>query len=140
MQYLVDTCKLHLYCLCGVYFFADWIDAVSSDDKEGKFTVSDPKDKARQNQYLYFQSSGQGPYFGQAAHFSMFAPEKIEYGINRYKNEVKRVFTVLENVLSESGDWLIGNKCTIADLAFYVSHDNKATILLCAKLILHILF
>lgn len=48
-----------------------------SDDKENKFGVESAKDKATLNQWLFFQASGQGPYFGQSAHFKIFAPEKI---------------------------------------------------------------
>lgn len=44
---------------------------VDTYDKENKFGVSSAKDKALLNQYLYFQASGQGPYFGQAAHFKV---------------------------------------------------------------------
>jgi glutathione S-transferase len=47
----------------------------------------------------------------------MFAPEKIPYAINRYKDEVKRVFGVLESVLSKQ-EFLVGGKLTIADLSF----------------------
>lgn len=67
---------------------------------------------------LISQASGQGPYFGQAAHFKMFAPEKIPYGIKRYADEVKRVMGVLESVLADGREWLIAGKCTIADLSF----------------------
>ncbi|KDE04826.1 hypothetical protein MVLG_04790 [Microbotryum lychnidis-dioicae p1A1 Lamole] len=92
---------------------------VDTYDKEGKFTVSDPKEKAQLNQLLFFQASGQGPYYGQAAHFFLFAPQKIPYAIKRYKDEVKRVLGVQEELLKEAkGGYLVGGKVTIADLAF----------------------
>lgn len=64
------------------------------------------------------QASGQGPYFGQAAHFKMFAPEKIPYGIKRYADEIVRVLGVLESVLADGREWLMAGKCTIADLSY----------------------
>ncbi|KAI5474391.1 glycosylphosphatidylinositol transamidase [Pseudohyphozyma bogoriensis] len=86
-------------------------------DKEKKFTVTDPKEKAILDQWLFFQASGQGPYFGQAYHFSKSAPEKIPYAITRYENEVDRVLKVLDSVLSKT-EWLVGGKVTIADISF----------------------
>ncbi|GAA6013694.1 hypothetical protein JCM11491_005061 [Sporobolomyces phaffii] len=91
-------------------------------DTEKKFTVTGIEDEARLDTWLFFQASGQGPYFGQAAHFKMFAPEKIPYGIERYAKEVERVFSVLESVLAQQ-PWLVGDKLTIADLSF-ISWSN----------------
>jgi len=79
--------------------------------------------------WLYFQASGQGPYFGQAQWFTYFAPEKIPYAIERYQKEIRRVFGVLNNVLSKR-EWLVGNKCTIADLSFIRYNELAATELL----------
>jgi len=68
-------------------------------------------------QYLHFQMSGQGPYYGQAAWFVRFHPEQIESAKNRYLDQIKRVLGVLNNILKDK-EYLVGNKCTIADLAF----------------------
>ncbi|GAA5837324.1 hypothetical protein JCM5353_006970 [Sporobolomyces roseus] len=95
---------------------------VAKYDTEKKFTVSGIEDETLLDTWLFFQASGQGPYFGQAAHFKMFAPEKIPYGIERYAKEVQRVFSVLESVLSKQ-DYLVGGKLTIADLSF-ISWNN----------------
>lgn len=57
------------------------------------------------------------------AHFSMFAPEKITYAIDRYQKEVERVFSVLESVLSKQ-EWLAADRVTIADIAFYPVSDT----------------
>jgi len=67
--------------------------------------------------WLFFQNAGVGPMQGQAAHFSRYAPEKIEYGINRYQNETRRLYSVLEARLKQNGDWLVGDRMTIADIA-----------------------
>ncbi|KAH0592337.1 hypothetical protein MHUMG1_09950 [Metarhizium humberi] len=81
-------------------------------------------------QFLYFQASGQGPYYGQAAWFKKFHHENLPSALDRYVKEVQRVTGVLEKVLSEKkvspgqdGPWLVGGKCSVADLAF-ISWQN----------------
>ncbi len=69
--------------------------------------------------WLFFQNAGVGPMQGQANHFYRYAPEMIEYGISRYQNETRRLYSVLENRLKENGNWLVGDKLTIADIANY---------------------
>ena len=90
---------------------------VDKYDPEHKISASNDADKYHQLQYLFFQSSGQGPYFGQAAWFANWHPEKLPSAIERYKKEILRVFGVLESVLSKQ-EWLAGDKATIADLSF----------------------
>lgn len=85
-------------------------------DTEHKISVTGD-DKYHELQWLYFQASGQGPYFGQAGWFLIFHPEKVPSAVERYKNEVKRVFSVLDGVLSKQ-EWLVGGKMTIADISF----------------------
>ncbi|KAG0141520.1 hypothetical protein CROQUDRAFT_663736 [Cronartium quercuum f. sp. fusiforme G11] len=94
-------------------------------DKEGKFTVTKPEEKYLQLQWLFFQASGQGPYFGQAVWFKNYHSEKIPSAIERYENEIKRVFGVLDSVLSKQ-EWLVGGKYTIADLSFVTWHNFGA--------------
>jgi glutathione S-transferase len=65
----------------------------------------------------HHSSIGQGPYFGQAAWFARFHAEKIPSAIERYVGEIERVIQVLNNVLAKSS-WLVGDKCTYADLSF----------------------
>lgn len=77
-------------------------------------------------QWLYFQASGQGPYYGQAVWFKNFHSEQLPGAIERYVREVNRVSGVLEGYLVEQkkdkggrdGPWLVGNKLSYADLAF----------------------
>lgn len=57
------------------------------------------------------------PYFGQFYHFFKYHPAKYPSAIERYRNEILRVFGVLDGVLSKQ-TWLVGNKITIADLSF----------------------
>ncbi|KAH8914005.1 glutathione S-transferase C-terminal-like protein [Atractiella rhizophila] len=86
-------------------------------DTERKLSAATPEDKFIELQYLFFQASGQGPYFGQFGWFTFFHPEKITSAQERYKNEINRVWSVLEDILSKK-EWLGGSKCTVADLSF----------------------
>lgn len=74
-------------------------------------------------QWLFFQTSGQGPYYGQAAWFMNFHPEKVPSAIDRYISEIKRVTGVLENYLKKQdtgndGPWLVGGRISYADISF----------------------
>lgn len=82
-----------------------------------------------QLQWLYFQASGQGPYYGQAAWFSVYHPEKIPSAIERYRNEIKRVLGVLESVLSKQ-EFLVDGKATVADFSFLPWNEGAAKFLL----------
>lgn len=65
-------------------------------------------------------NAGVGPMQGQANHFARYAPEHIEYGVNRYRNETRRLYGVLNKHLKDGNrEYLVGNKCTIADIAHY---------------------
>ncbi|EPQ52910.1 glutathione S-transferase [Gloeophyllum trabeum ATCC 11539] len=86
-------------------------------DPEHKFSASAEEDKYKQLQWLFFQSSGQGPYFGQAAWFTWYHPEKVPSAVERYQNEIKRVLGVLDGQLA-TREWLVGGKYSIADLSF----------------------
>lgn len=61
--------------------------------------------------------SGQGPYFGQASWFLRYHHEKLPSAVERYQKEIKRVTMVLNNVLSGK-EYLVGDKCSYADLSF----------------------
>ena len=67
-------------------------------------------------QWVMFQMGHIGPMLGQAHHFLGYAPEKIEYAMNRYKNEANRLYGVVERRLKES-KFLACNEYTIADMA-----------------------
>lgn len=76
-------------------------------------------------QWQHFQASGQGPYFGQAAWFCVFHPEPLEGVKVRYINEMKRIVGVLDKHLS-GRHWLVGDKCSFADLSFIGWNVNIA--------------
>ena len=105
-------------------------------DPEHKISVESFEDRMYVYQWLIFQASGQGyvsflpsahrtlmarfyrPPFGQCGWFKAIGPPpRIPVAIERYQKEILRVFGVLESVLSKQ-EWLVGGKCTIADLSF----------------------
>ncbi|RHZ69915.1 hypothetical protein CDV55_107948 [Aspergillus turcosus] len=68
-------------------------------------------------QWLHFQMSGQGPYFGQAVWFTKYHPENVESAKERYYNEIRRVSGVLDKYL-QNRKYLFGDKFTYVDAAF----------------------
>ncbi len=86
--------------------------------KTGKFMPKSDRQKYEVLQWLMFQMGGLGPMLGQAHHFRIYAPEKIEYGINRYTNEAKRLYGVMDKQL-EKKKFIAGNQYTIADMAIF---------------------
>ncbi|MBR8322991.1 MULTISPECIES: glutathione binding-like protein [Burkholderia cepacia complex] len=87
-------------------------------EKTGKFLPADPDARYATLEWLMFQMGGVGPMLGQAHHFRLYAPEKIEYAVNRYTNEAKRLYNVMEKRLGES-EYLAGDTYTIADIATF---------------------
>ncbi|KAI1131203.1 glutathione S-transferase [Nemania abortiva] len=70
------------------------------------------------NSWLMWQMGGLGPMQGQLNHFNRYAPEKIQYGIDRYKAETRRLYRTMEETLAKStSGYLVGDRCTIADIA-----------------------
>ncbi len=86
--------------------------------KTGKFLPKTDRQKFDMLQWLMFQMGGVGPMLGQTHHFRIYAPEKIEYAINRYSNEAKRLYGVMDKQLS-THKFIAGNTYTIADIAIF---------------------
>jgi GST-like protein len=86
--------------------------------KTGKFLPADTRGKFVALQWLMFQMGGVGPMLGQAHHFRLYAPQKIEYAINRYTNESKRLYGVMDKRLANV-PYFAGDEYTIADIAVY---------------------
>jgi len=84
-------------------------------EKSGKSLSSDPNGRSVTLQWLMFQMGGIGPMQGQAHVFYRYAPEKIEYAIERYQKETLRLYTVLDTQLKEH-EYLSGD-LSIADIA-----------------------
>ena len=85
-------------------------------EKAGRLLPTDAKGRSRTIQWLMFQMGGIGPMMGQANVFFRYFPEKIPSVIDRYQNESRRLFEVLDRGLGES-EWLAGDAFTIADIA-----------------------
>lgn len=84
-------------------------------EKTGKLIPSDAKGKSLVTQWLMFQMGGVGPMMGQANVFFRYFPEKIQAAIDRYQNEGRRLFEVLDTRLADN-QWLAGDY-SIADIA-----------------------
>lgn len=84
-------------------------------EKTGKLLPTDVKGRSQVIQWLMFQMGGVGPMMGQANVFFRYFPEKIQPAIDRYQNESKRLFTVLESHLTDN-EYLAGDY-SIADIA-----------------------
>ena len=86
-------------------------------EKTGKFLPEDPLKRYDVLQWLMWQMGGIGPMCGQAHHFRQYAPEKIEYAVDRYTNEVGRLYRVLDKQL-QGKDYICGDY-SIADMAIF---------------------
>tara|TARA_B100001939_G_scaffold141096_1_gene122137 strand:- start:372 stop:1055 length:684 start_codon:yes stop_codon:yes gene_type:complete len=84
-------------------------------EKAGKLISQDPLKKAKVLEWLMFQMGGVGPMMGQANVFFRYFPEKIQPAIDRYQNEGRRLFEVLDTHLKDH-EWLAG-EFSIADIA-----------------------
>ncbi|MDE0367035.1 MAG: glutathione-dependent disulfide-bond oxidoreductase [Gammaproteobacteria bacterium] len=87
-------------------------------EKFGAFLPTEPAERAECLSWLFFQM-GSAPYIGGGfGHFYAYAPEKIEYCINRYTMEAKRLLDVVDRALAERR-FLCGDDYTVADIANY---------------------
>ncbi|MFK7966292.1 MAG: glutathione S-transferase family protein [Burkholderiaceae bacterium] len=84
-------------------------------EKTGQLMPKDPAGKAKVMQWLMFQMAGIGPMMGNANVFYRYFPEKVPAAIDRFQNESRRLFEVLDSRLSES-EWL-ADEYSIADIA-----------------------
>jgi len=85
-------------------------------EKAGRLLPSDARGRSDVMQWLMFQMGGVGPMMGQANVFYRYFPETIQPAIDRYQNESRRLFEVLERGL-EGKEWLAAGEYTIADIA-----------------------
>jgi GST-like protein len=86
--------------------------------KTGRFLPADTRGKYEVLQWLMFQMGGVGPMLGQTHHFRIYAPEKIPYAVERYTNEAKRLYGVMNKRLAKS-KYLGGPAYSIADIAVF---------------------
>jgi GSH-dependent disulfide-bond oxidoreductase len=86
--------------------------------KAGKLMPHDLRGKWKTLEWLMFQMGSVGPMLGQAHHFRRYAPEKIDYAIERYTNEANRLYAVMNKRLGQSR-YFAGAEYTIADIAIF---------------------
>ncbi|AUT01113.1 thiol:disulfide oxidoreductase [Nostoc sp. CENA543] len=86
-------------------------------EKTGKLISANLRERVEVLQWLFWQMGGLGPMAGQNHHFSQYAPEKIEYAINRYVNETARLYAVLNKRLADRE--FVAGDYSIADIAIY---------------------
>ncbi|AFL49370.1 GST-like protein [Sinorhizobium fredii] len=94
--------------------------------KYGKFYPADERARVEVEQWLYWQVGGLGPMAGQAHHFRLYAPEEIRYGIDRYTNEVNRLYGVMNKRLIDRP--FLAGEYSIADMAaigWVIPHENQ---------------
>jgi GST-like protein len=99
--------------------------------KTGKFLPKTDRERYDVLQWLMFQMGGLGPMLGQAHHFRLYAPESIQYAIDRYTKEAHRLYGVLDKALEKTG-YLAAGQYTIADMACWpwvASHNNHGVAL-----------
>ena len=85
--------------------------------KTGLFYPTDEQQRVEVEQWLMWQMGGLGPMLGQNHHFNRFAKEKIPYAIDRYINETKRLYGVIEKQLI--GQNYVAGEYSIADMAIF---------------------
>ncbi|MEM7222746.1 MAG: glutathione binding-like protein [Pseudomonadota bacterium] len=94
-------------------------------EKTGQLWPEAPRDRYRTLEWLMWQKGNVGPMFGQANHFTRYAPDEIPYAKERYGNERRRLYGVLERRLGEC-PFLAGDHYTIADIAAFPWTRNHA--------------
>ena len=87
--------------------------------KTGRLMPRSDRGKYQVLQWLMWQMGGFGPMLGQAHHFRIYADAKIDYAIERYTNEARRLYGVLEGQLARTGAYVAGRQYTIADIAIF---------------------
>ena len=86
--------------------------------KSGRLLPADVRGKYEVLQWLMFQMGSIGPLLGQAHHFRIYAPQKIPYAIERYSNEARRLYGIMDKRLANSR-YVGGAEYSIADIAIY---------------------
>jgi GSH-dependent disulfide-bond oxidoreductase len=86
-------------------------------DKTKRFIAQELRDRTETIQWLFWQMGNLGPMAGQNNHFSNYAVEKIQYAMDRYRNEVNRLYGVLNNRLADRS--YVAGEYSIADMAIY---------------------
>ena len=87
-------------------------------EKTGRFLPTDVRGRKAVLEWLFWQVGGLGPMLGQHGHFKLYAPERIAYATDRYRNEALRLYGVLDRQLAQSAH-VAGADYSIADMACF---------------------
>ncbi len=87
-------------------------------DKVGALLPRETRARTDVLQWLMWQMGGLGPMLGQHGHFLFYAPERIDYAVERYARETRRLYGVLDHRLARSGAFVAGDY-SIADIACF---------------------
>lgn len=87
-----------------------------------------PAERGELLSWLFYISSGLGPFSGQAVHFQRAAPEKLPYAVNRYRREAERHYGVLDEHLKGSS-FIVGSSFTIVDVSAWGWIDRAKFVL-----------
>ena len=94
--------------------------------KFDRFYPADPRARTAIDEWLFWQMGGLGPMAGQAHHFRQYAPEQVPYAIDRYTNEVNRLYGVMNTRLADheflAGDYAIAD---MASIGWVVPHERQ---------------
>src|ERR1700752_1486664 len=95
-------------------------------EKTGTFLPKEPRARADVMQWLFWQMGGLGPMSGQNNHFSNYAQEKIPYAMDRYRNEVNRLYGVLDRRLANH-EYMAGHLLipSMASYPWIVPHERQ---------------
>jgi GST-like protein len=87
-------------------------------EKTGRFLPADVRGRKAVLEWLFWQVGGLGPMLGQHGHFKLYAPERIAYATDRYRNETLRLYGVLDRQLAQN-EHVAGADYSIADMACF---------------------
>ena len=96
-------------------------------EKTGKFLSQELRERTITLQWLTWQVAGFGPMLGQNHHFTHYAPQPVPYAIERFLQETRRLYGVLNRQL-EKNAYIAGENYSIADIATYpwvVAHERQ---------------
>ncbi|MFU2316512.1 GSH-dependent disulfide bond oxidoreductase [Rahnella sp. PCH160] len=96
-------------------------------EKTGKFLSKELRERTATLEWLYWQVAGFGPMLGQNHHFTHYAPQPVPYAIERFLQETRRLYGVLNRQL-EKNAYIAGDHYSIADIATYpwvVAHERQ---------------
>jgi GSH-dependent disulfide-bond oxidoreductase len=94
-------------------------------EKSGRFLPQDLRGRCAVTQWVMWQMGGLGPMAGQAGHFRLYASDAVPYAVERYTNEVNRLYAVLDRRLADR-EYICGDY-SIADMACWpwiVPHER----------------